>query len=90
MGTNKEWKKIHFSIDLINLAIKHIQFLAYIDSEKVFYEDEILKRAIYRYEKYWLPLCAKLIENGCDILKLYPPTDVAWVNFDFNYLLELA
>lgn len=85
MASNNDWKKIDFSLDLVSLADKHIQFLAYIDSEKIFYHGDILEQAIYRYEKYWLPFCANMMESGEDMKKYYPPFDVAWVfKIDFT------
>ena len=79
MSTNNEWKRIVFGSDLASLAIKHVDFLAWIDSERSIYSsEEQLKKAIYRYEKYWLPLCAQLDDEDFH-LKYYPPIDVAWV-----------
>ncbi len=42
----------------------------------LFKSETFLRRALYRYEKYWLPLClSKKYKDN----KLYPPLDVAWI-----------
>lgn len=71
-----EWKKIEFSVDLVKAAQYQLQYLKRIDELGYFYEGDILKRALYRYEKIWLPL---LVSNKNDDDKLIPPLDVAWV-----------
>ena len=73
------YKTMKFSVDLIESALNQINFLKEIDKIKVFYSGKILERAIIRYEKYWLPLCAKIKADGDDYKKFYPPLDVAWV-----------
>ena len=74
-----EWKNITFSVDLIKAAKYQLDFLKDVDTEGILYSDEILKNAIYRYEKHWLPLCANMDTIGEQAENLYPPLDVAWV-----------
>lgn len=74
-----DYKEINFSVDLIESALNQIDFLQDVDSLKILYSGDLLHRAIYRYETYWLPLCAKIKANGDNYRNFYPPLDVAWV-----------
>ena len=78
------WKNVVISVDLVSEARKHIEFLSYIDSEKVVYDRNVLEKAIYRYETHWLPICAELLKTGVDISQFYPPLDVAWVKWSIK------
>ena len=73
------YRNIKFSVDLIQSTLNQINFLKEIDSLKIFYSGKVLERAIFRYEKYWLPLCAQIKSNGGNHRNFYPPLDVAWV-----------
>jgi hypothetical protein len=42
------YSDINFSVDLINAALSQIEFLKDINSYVIFYEGEILEKAIYR------------------------------------------
>jgi hypothetical protein len=44
-----EYLNISFSIDLIELAIQHLDFLKRIDLLEHLYDGEYLKRALFRY-----------------------------------------
>lgn len=75
-------KEINFNLDLVKLAAMHIQFLEYVTKRKILNNDEILRKATYRYEKFWLPFCSKYSLD--EQKQYYPPLDIAWV-----YLLIL-
>ncbi|XP_048616478.1 uncharacterized protein LOC106353816 isoform X2 [Brassica napus] len=80
---NLEWleaQKIEISIDLIAESKKHLQFLGVVDCNQLLYDGPALKRAIYRYNVYWLPLLAKHSESSsiCEG-PLVPPFDCEWV-----------
>lgn len=76
---NVEWKNVEISVDLVELAINQLEFLEYVDAGEVFTREDIVKRAVYRYEKHWLPFCGSQAKQGKDIKQYFPPTDVAWV-----------
>jgi hypothetical protein len=79
MSRRDKWKKFTFSLDLVGATPKLLEFLKYVDSRgRTFYEPELVKKAAYRYEKYWLPLYASLSLGGCTN-DYYPPYDVAWI-----------
>ncbi len=44
-----EYLKINFSIDLVELAINHLDFLKRIHLLEHLYDGEYLKRALFRY-----------------------------------------
>ena len=78
---NIKYAEINFQDDLVSLAKKQLEFLAMIEAESKLHEDsETLNKAIYRYERFWLPFYAYHEENGYDMTKFYPPTDIAWVS----------
>ena len=68
------WKKFKFSVDLINGALNEIHFLKEINDSPLPSNDELLDRAVYRYEKIWLPFCAHYETN-----LLSPPLDIEWI-----------
>lgn len=75
-------RKIDFKLDLVKQAAKHVQFLEHFSKNKldILNNDEILKKAAYRYEKCWLPFY--LNTSNDEIKQYYPPFDVAWVVFE--------
>ncbi|CAN6930221.1 unnamed protein product [Brassica oleracea] len=80
---NLEWletQKIEISIDLIAESKKHLQFLRVVNRNRWLYDGPALKRAIYTYNAYWLPLLAKHSESSsiCEG-PLVPPFDCEWV-----------
>lgn len=83
--TIDNWKDIQFSVDLVPLASKTIEFIEFIHSKKTFYSHDVLQRAIYRYEKYWLPFYNRLAAEKEDLSNYYPPFDIAWV---CNYFIN--
>ena len=57
-----------------------LDFLGRIDRDgHLYYNEEFLKVAIKRYEKYWLPLLASLSDSNSEDLMYAPPLDVHWV-----------
>lgn len=66
--------RIHFGVDLVDQATSHIAFLKAVNSNKELRDPEVLKRALYRYEKFWLPLAA---EHPREYLSA--PMDIEWV-----------
>jgi hypothetical protein len=79
MVEEEEWSDINFSADLLVDAIGQIEFLKDVNTEGILYAGNILERALYRYERFWLPLCVNLELNGKRSDDFYPPLDVAWV-----------
>lgn len=67
------WQDIDFSVDLIESALNQLDFLEQIDKLRLVFEGDIIKKAIFRYEKLWLPFYAQHREI------VYPPTDVLWI-----------
>ena len=61
-----------FSTDLLKETLKHLDFLEEVSQLKF---DFI--RAVYRYEKFWIPFYLKHRSSSQN--KLYPPTDVAFI-----------
>ena len=76
MSAKNEASLINFSVDLISEAKRHIAFLRKVNLEKQLNNQTFLKRALYRYEKFWLPLCISKLGKT---KQLYPPLDVAWI-----------
>ena len=67
---------IVFNINLKQLAKYELAFLKSIDRNKLLAEDNVIRRAIWRYEVFWLPLLARNQSfNGL----LSPPQDIHWV-----------
>ena len=73
------WKKFKFSVDLINGALSEIHFLKEVnDSPIAINDDSVLDRAVYRYEKIWLPFYAKEQVKATP-RKMSPPLDIEWI-----------
>lgn len=70
----KASQKLSFSVNLETQSLFHIQFLKAVDSVAAFKQPQVLRRALYRYEKFWLPLAAAHQKE-----KLSGPLDVEWV-----------
>ena len=64
--------RIKVSEDLAKTAVYHLDFLADVNSAK--FSQEIIAKAVYRYEALWLPFYLKKNSN-----KMYPPLDVAFI-----------
>ena len=74
--------KLQSQIDLVVAAQAEYDFLWVIDEHPVLYKNNVIYNAIYRYEKYWLPLVAEL---GCQLLPA--PLDVEGSGFVIFCLL---
>ncbi|XP_052807820.1 uncharacterized protein LOC128236760 [Mya arenaria] len=59
---------------LVTQAIRMIDFLKEVDQNRDLHDLRNLKRAIYRYEHFWLPLAAKYPDET-----LCAPLDIEWV-----------
>jgi hypothetical protein len=71
------WKNFKFSVDLINCALNEILFLREVNNSQISCtNNDLIDRAIYRYEKVWLPFYSKNEDNK---LKLSPPLDIEWI-----------
>ena len=57
MGNNNV--KLSSQIDLVTAAQYQYDFLRIVDEHKALYQDAVTCNAIYRYERYWLPLAAE-------------------------------
>ncbi|XP_025085903.1 uncharacterized protein LOC112559134 [Pomacea canaliculata] len=66
------FQKFSFNVDLIEGSKKHVAFLKILADNDVMQAD--LRHALYRYEKYWLPLAASYPNN-----ELSAPLDVEWI-----------
>ncbi|KAK9749676.1 hypothetical protein RND81_02G142900 [Saponaria officinalis] len=79
----REWaeaQEIKFSVDLVESAKKVMKFLGVVDQNRHLYEDDVLHRAIYRYNAFWLPLLAKHMEKPvCGEDPLVVPLDCEWI-----------
>lgn len=76
MPTSTDWRNISFSNDLVKQARNFIEILSHINSENSFFNDgDLLQKALYRYEKFWLPFYVNNLGQ-----QYYPPIDVAWVS----------
>ncbi len=62
------------SLDLIPIVRRQLVFLKQVDEHPNLYDGNLVSEAIYRYEKYWLPLVATYQNK-----KLLPPLDVRWI-----------
>lgn len=50
-------EQIQFEIDLLSATQREAYFLRMIDRKvPILYEDEVVRNAVRRYERYWLPL----------------------------------
>ena len=77
MPTSTDWRNINFSNDLVKQARNFIEILSHINSENSFFNDgDLLQKALYRYEKFWLPFYVNNLDQ-----QYYPPIDVAWVSY---------
>ncbi|XP_060563349.1 uncharacterized protein LOC132722802 [Ruditapes philippinarum] len=65
--------EITFGTNLNEQAIHVIEFLKTVNDIPELNKSSTLKRAVYRYEKYWLPLAAEYPNEF-----LAPPLDVEW------------
>lgn len=74
MGNKTKAKRLKFGKDLEKQAIYQISFLNSVKAEIPLEDPDVVRRAVYRYEKYWLSLAAEHKEE-C----LSAPIDIEWV-----------
>ncbi|KAJ7379031.1 hypothetical protein OS493_018825 [Desmophyllum pertusum] len=67
-------KQIQISIDLVEAALAHRQFLQLVDEHPSLYAGPHVQNAIRRYELFWLPLLAQSAT-----VQVAAPLDIAWV-----------
>ena len=66
--------------NLATTAILELQFLKYIDTRRnLYYNEDLLAYSIIRYEKYWMPMLAKVSSKMAEDLHYAPPIDIHWV-----------
>ncbi|XP_045164643.2 uncharacterized protein LOC123528744 [Mercenaria mercenaria] len=73
MKNKRAASNLKFSSNLCEQTVHLIEFLKGVYGNPELQRPSVLKRAIYRYEKYWLPLAAEH-PNKC----LAPPLDIEW------------
>lgn len=66
--------KLPSEIDLIVASQAEYDFLRFVDQHPSLYSTSVLQNALYRYEKYWLPLAADHDGNA-----LRAPLDIQWI-----------
>lgn len=66
--------KIKFGVDLVEASLKQLNLLKYVNNHSGLYEEWLFKKAIRRYEAFWLPLAAEH-KKEC----LAAPLDIEWV-----------
>lgn len=72
---NKETAStFYFGVDLCKQAENHVEFLGAVDAIKELKDPEVLRRAVFRYEKFWLPLASEHPDQ-C----MSAPIDIEWV-----------
>ncbi|KAL3852091.1 hypothetical protein ACJMK2_015777 [Sinanodonta woodiana] len=63
-----------FNVDLLESTIRHLDYIKQVDDIPLLNNVNVLNRAIYRYEYFWLPLAA---EHRDEVLTA--PLDISWV-----------
>lgn len=70
------WSDIHISVDLASKARPYLDFLeGYLRNPSVWTSPNIIRRAIYRYERFWLPLVSDAKRQS----NLEAPKDIRWI-----------
>jgi hypothetical protein len=67
--TVASYKSIHFGIDLLESASYHLHFLKNVENHRSLFQVSTLRRALRRYEEFWLNLVA---EQSDKILRISP------------------
>ncbi|KAK3102178.1 hypothetical protein FSP39_009388 [Pinctada imbricata] len=67
-------RQIRFSLDMVEAALAHIEFLTDVDKHPCLYHGQYVQNAISRYENLWLPLAAKHLDE-----RLTAPLDIEWI-----------
>lgn len=66
-------------IPFVERAVNELDFLKTVDRHRHFYEDDFVRDAIVRYEKYWLPFLAAHSKGATGDEEFTPPLDIHWV-----------
>lgn len=66
-------EQVVISADLVKLAAYEVEFLQQVDSQWALRGEQSIRRAIWRYERFWLPLVVRSEQP------LVPPLDVHWI-----------
>ena len=74
MDNKEEAEKLAFNVDLYKQALYQLKFLKAVENVPELKRSDILERAVYRYERFWLPLAADH-PDAC----LVAPLDIEWV-----------
>lgn len=74
MNNKQAASQLTFSVDLLTQAARHIEFLEAVAEDQDLKNENVLRRAAYRYEKYWLPLAAEHTGEP-----LVAPRDIEWI-----------
>ncbi|WOL12203.1 glycine-rich domain-containing protein 2 [Canna indica] len=69
------------SVDLVNLARRHLSFLRSFAASPVLHHPPTVARAVRRYDQLWMPLISELAQAAPPSAPptLLPPLDVHWV-----------
>ena len=70
----KAAKKLNLAISLEEQSLYHVHFLKAVDSRVDLKNPALLRRALFRYERFWLPLAAEHVKE-----KLTAPLDIEWM-----------
>ena len=79
LRTTKQLPELSCS-DLMKKAFYELDFLRLIDQNRhLYYNENFIKYALIRYEKYWMPFLAEKSSQMETDLKFAPPLDIHWV-----------
>ena len=79
LRTTKQLPELTCS-DLMKKAFYELDFLRLIDQNRhLYYNENFIKYALIRYEKYWMPFLAEKSSQMETDLKFAPPLDIHWV-----------
>ena len=67
------------SLDLLQSASHELDFLKAVDDLECLYDRVALRKAIFRYEKYWIPFLSSVSDSPEKDLDFAPPIDIHWV-----------
>jgi len=72
-------QEIKFTRDLLQASLLELQFLKEVDLQGNLYDRMVIHRAVYRYEKYWMPFLAEVSKSIETDVEFLPPMDIHWV-----------
>jgi len=72
-------QEIQFKRDLLQASMLELEFLREVDARGDLYSKEVVHRAVYRYEKHWMPFLAEVSSSIETDLNFCPPIDIHWV-----------